>query len=313
MRFTIAQLEAFFWTARLGSLSRAAGHLHMSQPTISLRLRDLENALDIKLFARNGRGLALTTDGLALLPRAAALLEEADRIMLQTDPAVVTGSVRVGFAEGFAMTCLPALLETVRTDYPLLKAEYVVSISYELERQLNERDLDLAVLVNPIGRHGMRLVPLGVQDTAWVASVKWGLGPEIRPADLYRLPIVSNQPRSAMFRQIKDWFATAGLEPVRHDLCNSVAVIGHLVSSGVALGVLPVRMMEAEVKAGLVNVLKPVPELNHGRVYASYPEGGLTGPVSAMLKSIQKALDAIDYLKVDAPHPLAAAAPSPAA
>lgn len=299
MRFTIAQLEAFFWTVRLGSLSKAASHLHMSQPTISLRLRDLEQALNLKLFQRNGRGLAATPDGLALLPRAAALLEEADKIMLQTDPEVVTGSIRVGFAEGFAMTCLPTLLETVRADYPLLKAEYVVSISYELERELNDRHLDLAVLVNPIGRPGMRLVPLGVQDTAWVASTRWKLGPDVRPADLYRLPIVSNQPRSAMFRQIKDWFATAGLEPVRHDLCNSVAVIGHLVSSGVALGVLPVRMMEAEVRAGLVDVLRPTPELNHGRVYASYPEGGLTGPVSAMLKSIQKSLDAIDYLKVD--------------
>lgn len=299
MRFTIAQLQAFFWTARLGSLSKAASHLHMSQPTISLRLRDLENALNVRLFERNGRGLALSPDGLTLLPRAAALLEEADRITLQTDPAVVTGSIRVGFAEGFAMTCLPALLETVRTDYPMLKAEYVVSISYELERELQDRRLDLAVLVNPVGRPGMKLVPLGVQDTAWVASTKWCLADVVRPSDLVGLPVVSNQPQSAMFRQIKDWFATAGLEPARHDLCNSVAVIGHLVSSGVALGVLPARMMESEVEAGLVKVLRSVPDLNHGRVYASYPEGGLTAPVSAMVKSIQKALEAIDYLKVD--------------
>ena len=45
MRFTIAQLEAFFWTAQLGSLSKASGHLHLAQPTISLRLRDLERTL----------------------------------------------------------------------------------------------------------------------------------------------------------------------------------------------------------------------------------------------------------------------------
>ncbi|GGH32162.1 LysR family transcriptional regulator [Alsobacter metallidurans] len=299
MRFTIAQIEAFFWTARLGSLSRAASHLHMAQPTISLRLRDLEAALAVKLFARNGRGLALTADGLALLPRASALLEEADRITLQTDPAVVTGSIRVGFAEGFAMTCLPTLLETVRADHPLLKAEYVVSISYELERELSDRHLDLAVLVNPTGRNAMRLVPLGVQDTAWAASVKWGLGPQVRPSDLHHLPIVSNPPRSAMFRQIKDWFATAGLEPSRLDICSSVAVIGHLVSSGAALGVLPVRMIEPEVEAGRVQVLRPTPDLIHGRVYASYPEGGLTAPVNSMLKSIQKALATINYLKVN--------------
>jgi DNA-binding transcriptional LysR family regulator len=144
----------------------------------------------------------------------------------------------------------------------------------------------------------MRLVPLGVQDTAWAAPAAWRLGPTVSPADLQNLPIASNPPRSAMFRQIKDWFATAGLEPTRVDICNSVAVIGHLVSSGAALGVLPVRMIEPEVAAGRVSLLRAVPDLNHGRVYASYPEGGLTAPVNAMLRSIRKALATIDYLRV---------------
>ena len=53
------------------------------------------------------------------------------------------------------MTCVPKLLEIVRRDYPLLKPEYVVSISYELERELGDHQLDLAVLVNPTGRHGI--------------------------------------------------------------------------------------------------------------------------------------------------------------
>ena len=90
MRFTIAQIEAFFWTAQLGSLSKAAGRLHIAQPTISLRLKDLERALDVTLFQRSGRGLTLTPEGSFLVPRAAALLEEADRIMLQTDPDAMT-------------------------------------------------------------------------------------------------------------------------------------------------------------------------------------------------------------------------------
>ncbi len=74
----------------------------------------------------------------------------------------------------------------------------------------------------------MKLLPLGVQDTAWAAPRSWNIKPLAGPADLYHLPIVSNPPRSAMFRQIKDWFATAGLEPARLDICSSVAVIGHL-------------------------------------------------------------------------------------
>jgi DNA-binding transcriptional LysR family regulator len=299
MRFTIAQLEAFFWTAQLGSLSKASGHLHLAQPTISLRLRDLEAVLGVKLFQKNGRGLTLTADGIALIPRAGALLEEADRIRLHSDPAAITGSIRVGFADGFAVTCLPRLLEVVRNDYPQLKPEYVVAMSYELERELNDRRLDLAVLANPIGHHGMRLLPLGVQDTAWIAPAAWELGPDICPADLYRMPIVSNPPQSAMFRQIKDWFATAGLEPQRLDICSSGAVIGRLVSSGSAISVLPVKMMGPDLAAGRVRLLRPTPDLVHGRIYASHAEGGLTGPVNAMLTSIRKTLDSADYLRIE--------------
>ena len=59
-------------------------------------------------------------------------------------------------------------------------------------------------------------------------------------------------------------------------------------------------MMEVgDVLAGRVSVLRPVPDINHGRVYASYAEGGLTGPVSAMLKSIQVTLADMSYLRVE--------------
>src|ERR1041384_5202850 len=118
MRFTIAQLQAFFWTAQLGSLSKASAHLHLAQPTISLRLRDLEKALGAKLFQKNGRGLALTAEGIALVPRAGALREEPAPIRPQSDPAAIGGSIRIGFADGFAVTGLPKLLEIVRQDYP---------------------------------------------------------------------------------------------------------------------------------------------------------------------------------------------------
>ena len=61
-----------------------------------------------------------------------------------------------------------------------------------------------------------------------------------------------------------------------------------------------VPTIEPEVAAGRVTLLHPVPDLNHGRIYASYPEGGLTAAVDAMLKSIRRALTEIDYLKSNA-------------
>jgi DNA-binding transcriptional LysR family regulator len=67
MRFTLAQLEAFHWIAKLGTVRDAARHLNLAQPTVSLRLRDLETALGALLFERLGRALRLTDEGLVLL------------------------------------------------------------------------------------------------------------------------------------------------------------------------------------------------------------------------------------------------------
>lgn len=65
-RFTLAQIEAFYWIARLRTFQKAAKQLNLSQPTVSLRVRDLERALGARLFERVGRGIRLSHDGAAL-------------------------------------------------------------------------------------------------------------------------------------------------------------------------------------------------------------------------------------------------------
>jgi Bacterial regulatory helix-turn-helix protein, lysR family len=61
MRFTLAQLKAFYWIAKLGTVRDAARHLNLAQPTVSLRIRDLETALGTMLFERLGRALRSPT------------------------------------------------------------------------------------------------------------------------------------------------------------------------------------------------------------------------------------------------------------
>ena len=57
---TLRQLEAFYWIARLGSFHAAARHLHVAQPSVSARVRELERHLGVPLFERSGRGLRPT-------------------------------------------------------------------------------------------------------------------------------------------------------------------------------------------------------------------------------------------------------------
>jgi DNA-binding transcriptional LysR family regulator len=296
MRITLAQLEAFFWVATLGSVQSAARQLRLAQPTVSLRLRDLEAVLGAELFERAGRGLRPTASGLGLIPRARAVLGEIERIREQSGDIDVSGTVRVGLAEGFAMVCLAPLVSALRRDWPALRPEFVVTTSASLERELIERQLDMAVLVNPLGHGSIRQIPLGIQPTSWMAAPSWGLGPKVRPADLRQVPIVTNPAPSAMFRQINGWFASAGIEPSRLDLCSSVTVCAHLVASGVVVGVLPHKMAERQLDEGLLSIVAADPPIEPGRVFVAYHEGGESKAIDAMIQSLRGVLAGMDYL-----------------
>jgi DNA-binding transcriptional LysR family regulator len=297
-RLTLAQLEAFFWAVELGSVQAAARQLHLAQPTVSLRLRDLENALGVQVFERAGRGIRPTANGLGLLDRAKTVLREIDRIREPLDQAPVAGVVRVGVAEGVAMVLLAPLVRTLREDHPALRPEFTVATSAALEPDLAKHELDLAILVNPVGHSGVRLIPLGLQPTSFMAAPSWGLSGKVRPADLRHIPIVSNPPPSAMFRQTQDWFAAAGIEPTRIDMCSSVTVSAHLIASGVAVGVLPHKMVERQLAEGALAILQTDPPVSDGRVYAAYRDGGESRVIDAFIHSLRGVLASMDYLIV---------------
>lgn len=298
MKFTLAQLEAFFWVAHLGSVQQAARRLNLAQPTVSLRLKDLETALGRRLFERAGRRMRVATDSEDLLEHATRILEEAAALHEQTGaPQHLGGVVRLGLPETFALVCMPRLLNLVRQNDPELRLELVISTSDELERDLLEYRLDLAMLVNPLDSPALRLRPLGIQATSWVATPDWGLGPSVRPGDLAQLPIVTTPHPSAMHRNVTSWFRNADVEPTRLSLCNSVMMIAHLVMSGVAIGFLPLSMIEEQIKSGRLGALKARPPVERARVYAAHPVDGVGRLATVTMERIRSVLDEIDFLQ----------------
>ncbi|WP_419899553.1 LysR family transcriptional regulator [Roseomonas sp. USHLN139] len=297
MRVTLAQLEAFFWTVQLGSAQRAAQHLNLAQPTLSLRLKDLREAIGAEILERTGRGLRPTPEGRALLPRVAAIMAELRGIGGADPVRDIAGPIRVGLAEGFAVTCLPPLLAALREDHPALQPEWVVSTSATLETALLRDTLDIAVLLNPIGDERLAMTPLGAQPTSWVAPSGWRLAGPVSPRDLWDLPVISNPPPAAMHRQIGGWFATAGIAPRRLSVCTSVAVIAELVAGGIGAGLLPVRMAARYVAEGSMTLLTANPPVENGRLFTAARMGVEEPKVMAVARAISRVLARIDYLQ----------------
>ncbi|UOM32608.1 LysR family transcriptional regulator [Acuticoccus sp. I52.16.1] len=296
-RITIAQLEAFHWTATLGTVERAAKRLNLAQPTVSLRLKGLEEAIGKPLFDRSGRSVRLTPVGRELMPEAHGVLLSIERIAQHGEVGDVAGPIRIGVAEGFAMVCLSQILERLQTNYPRLQPELIVATSMTLETELHKTNLDLGILVSPTAAPGFTLVPFGAQATGWIAGSGWDLPQIVRPADLADRPVIANPPNTASYRQTIAWFGAAELTPSRLVICSSVAMQAHIIDTGAAAGIYPVKMAESAAEAGRVRILATDPPIQDVPVCAKYAEGQPNPAVGAVLESVREVLRTMNYMR----------------
>lgn len=137
-------IKDFLAVAETGSLSGAARHLRVSQPTLSRRIADLEEALGATLFLRTPKGLLLTETGEGILSDARAMEETALAIERRADAGreALDGAVRVSCTEGLGTQWLPTKLAHFHKSYPRLQIEILVD-----NRALNlvRREADIAL------------------------------------------------------------------------------------------------------------------------------------------------------------------------
>ncbi|QEX24746.1 LysR family transcriptional regulator [Hypericibacter adhaerens] len=271
MRATLSQIEAFYWIARLGGFHAAAARLNLAQPTISLRVRGLEKALGVKLFERAGRLAKLTTEGRHLLPHAERMVGLSEELHLKAaleDP--LRGRLRLGAPDSFGLTSMPALLASLRKQYPDLSVALTIDNSSVLSQMLNDRELDVAIVADPEVAAHVGKEPIGTIECVWVASAKLGLPDRpVRPRDLLHHEIFTNPDPSNLITLLRDWFATAGLEATRLSTCNSLSVILRLTMAGEGVSLLPKPILPRRTR-GSLQILKAHPQIGRPRLFGAY-------------------------------------------
>ena len=266
-RVTIAQLEAFYWVAELGSVHGAAARLNVTQPTLSLRLRKLETELATPVLERHGRGVRVTRAGHAFLARAKPVLDAYAHLLKAAPPAAISGRLRIGLAEGFAVACLRHFVPALAKRYPLLHPEWTVTTSSALEQELLQGGLDMAVLIDPVGDRALRLVPLGTQPNTWAGTPALSKRARMSPRELARFTVITTPPPTSMYRNTLAWFASADLKPGPLCICTSVNAAAQLVAAGIGVGIFPKRMIEAYRPSGAIAAISTRPALAAGRAY----------------------------------------------
>ncbi len=285
-RFTLAQLEAFDAICRLGTFHAAAAALHVTQPTITLRIRELESAMGATLFVRRGRSVQLSAEGTLMAQYVAQgllLLKEMEEQVQTGDP--LRGSLRLGTSEMFAITCLPQVIELLEATYPDLQVELTVATSVALADLINSNKLDIAILADPQVKPHVEVEPIAQAEVAWVGSARRAArSAPLRPKDLQGEKVLTVPPPSTLNTMIRRWCSSDHTPAPQLSTCNSIVIIARLVASGMAMSVLPVSLLQHDIDSGLVVRYRHRGELPPLTICAAYRKGLRTTGISAVVR-----------------------------
>jgi LysR family transcriptional regulator, nitrogen assimilation regulatory protein len=242
-------LQYFVKIAELGSITKAAGHLHVAQPALSRQVKQLEEQLGAELLIRESRGIRLTDSGRQLFDHAHTILREVERAQdeVRSSAGRPSGRVVLGVVPTICPVIAPALVSTLRRDFPHIELTITEDYTTPMLDRVGEGRVDLAVLTEPPPTRRVVIEPLLMEEMA-LAAPRGARKPGVISIDeLSRTPIIISQG----LRNIMDnLLGNEGpMLTVMLEL-NSIETIRLMVREGIGPAVLPRSIVRTDAAKG---------------------------------------------------------------
>ena len=206
----IRVLRYFLMTAREENITRAAELLHITQPTLSRQLMQLEEELGTKLFERSSHSIRLTEDGMLLRRRAQELVQLADSVEkeFRHSKEEMSGTISIGSGETGSMQELAEIIRDFQEKYPLVQYDLYTATADEIKERLDKGLLDIGLLTEPVDIMKYSFIRMKRKE-------KWGIlvrrdsklaeQTSIGPSDLLDVPVFLAH-RALVKNEIEGWF-----------------------------------------------------------------------------------------------------------
>lgn len=169
----IRVLRYFLTVAREEGINRAAEVLHITQPTLSRQLSQLEEEVGVTLFHRGARKITLTNEGILLRRRAEEILALVDRTEqeLTEQDTLVEGRIVIGSGELNAVQKLPDMIRTFREKYPRVTYDIFTGTADLVKEQMEKGLVDIGILMEPIDTSKFDFIRLKEKER-WVVLMR---------------------------------------------------------------------------------------------------------------------------------------------
>ncbi len=303
---TLRQLRYFEAVARHGHFGRAAAACAVSQPALSVQVRELEALLGTALFERTGRAVRLTDFGRDFLPHARAILRQVEELgeMARARGSRFLGRLRLGIIPTIGPYLLPRLVTALRETLPDLDLAIRESKTDTLVAELEEGRLDAAILALPIASPRLVERPLFREPFLLVRHESAAGEPAPRAEELPAMRLLLLEEGHCFRDQALSF---CGLTPTaqRETLdASSLSTLVQMVGAGFGVTLLPEMAVPVETRAAPVVTCRlppPEPERTIGMIWRR------TDPLSGRLEGLADLVG-----KACAAHRPAAAAELPA-
>jgi LysR family transcriptional regulator, low CO2-responsive transcriptional regulator len=258
MHVTLRQLRAFEAVARHQSISRAAAELHLTQPAVSMQMKQLEEQIGLPLIEQIGKRLFLTEAGCELREHARGVAEriEAMSAALEQFRGMERGLLRLAVVST-ANYFLPQIIAGFHARYPGVRVTLRVSNRDEVLAALADNSADLAITGRPPQHADVLAQPFMDNPLVVIAGPQHPLvgTPSIALSRLAEETLVVREPGSGTRAAIERHFAAAGLAVRAGCELNTNEALKQAVRAGLGLGIVSEQTIELELRAQCLAVL----------------------------------------------------------
>lgn len=255
MNIPLNQVIAFTTVARSGSFAKAAIQLHLSQPALSIAIKNLEESLGGKLLVRTTRSVAMTPEGKAFYPVARRLLSDWEQSLqdVRNHFSLLRGKLDVAAMPTYATNLLPVVLANFHQQYPDINITVHDVIAESVVEMVRENRCEIGVTFEPDNTPELNFEALYHDKFVAILPNKHPLmsKQQITWQDLLKYPHISLQRPAGTRALIDKALAEDGLTITPAFESHQLVSIGRLVNQGLGLGVVPSTSKAQMLEMGL--------------------------------------------------------------
>jgi LysR family transcriptional regulator, hydrogen peroxide-inducible genes activator len=284
---TLRQLRYFDSLARHGHFGRAADACAISQPALSMQIKEMEEALGGLLLERRARQVVLTRFGEELIERARGILRSVDELgdFARASGGRLTGRLRIGLIPTIAPYLLPRIIGNLTRVYPELDIQVRETLTPRLIQELGDGRLDTAILALPVSEPSLTEVALFVENFLLVRPRK-DEGTPVPSSEMLREMRLLLLEEGHCFRdQALSFCKTQPSSPRELLDASSLSTLVQMVSAGIGVTLIPEMAVPVETRSAAVSVARfknPQPSRTIGMVWRK------TSPLAGQLQQISE-------------------------